>query len=196
MIITDRVPFDVRFIPEYRKLKRYIDGCKEIGLKIVLTSGSFDMLHIGHAEYLAKAKEFGNILVVGVDSDDKIRKRKGPDRPVVNQDERLRMLAHLRCVDTVTLKEASHPRHHLIRTVRPDILIISDTTGHTKADIAAMKKYCKKVVKLPPQAETSTTAKIRLLFTSGTEKFADQLSKELPDVIRRIQQRVLGGGEG
>ena len=69
-----------------------VKHCRGLGLKIVLTQGSWDMVHIGHARYLEEAKRHGDFLIVGTDSDKKIRERKGPDRPVVPQDERLNIV--------------------------------------------------------------------------------------------------------
>src|SRR5690348_2688450 len=76
-----------------------VSALRVLKQKIVLTSGTYDIIHIGHANYLEKARAFGDFLIVGVDSDKKVQKRKGPDRPIVPQDERLLMLAHLRHVD-------------------------------------------------------------------------------------------------
>src|SRR5690242_9309474 len=95
--------FDERFIPDYEKLGKFVGHCKGLGMKIVLTAGSFDLIHEGHALYLEKARSFGDLLVVGVDSDLKIERRKNR-RAVVPEMERLRMITHLRYVDVVTLK--------------------------------------------------------------------------------------------
>lgn len=169
-----------RFIPDLKELKRVTEDLKRMGYKIVLTQGVYDMLHEGHARYLERALSYGDILVVGVDSDELTRKRKGPNRPIVPQSERLQMLAHLRSVGILTLREAKHGLGKLIETVRPDVLITSSSTNDFgKKEVAAYKKVCGKIVTLPPQAATSTTARVRLLTITG----ADELAKEIMDGI-------------
>ena len=88
-------------------------------MKVVLTSGSFDILHEGHSMYLEAARQFGDFLIVGVDSDQKIRQRKGTHRPAVPEMERLRMVTHQRGVGLVTLKGLEHERWALIKAVSP-----------------------------------------------------------------------------
>lgn len=169
-----------RFIPDLKQLKRVTDDLKRMGYKIVLTQGVYDMLHEGHARYLERALSYGDILVVGVDSDELTRKRKGPNRPIVPQSERLQMLAHLRSVGILTLREAKHGLGKLIETVQPDVLITSSSTNDFgKKEVAAYKKVCGTIVTLPPQAATSTTARVRLLTITG----ADELAREIMDGI-------------
>src|SRR5690348_2233677 len=98
-IFGDGTSLNDRYIPDYKELGALVKLWKQLGLKIVLTSGTYDLFHIGHAEYLEAAKKQGDLLIVGVDSDAKVRQRKGPHRPVVNEEERVRILAHLRHVD-------------------------------------------------------------------------------------------------
>ena len=143
------------------------------------------MLHEGHAKYLEQALSYGDILIVGVDSDELTRLRKGPSRPVVPQGERLQMLAHLRHVHILTLREAKHGLGKLIETVRPDVLITSSTTGDFgRREIAIYKKICGKIVTLPPQAATSTTARVRLLTISGADQLAQEIMKGVPQVVK------------
>ena len=103
------------------------------------------------------------MLIVGVDSDEKVRARKGPARPVVPEQERVLILAHVRHVDVITLKHAQQQSNYLIQLVRPDILVLSKSTKHDEADIAGKSEFCGEVVLLEPQAETSTSAKLRLI---------------------------------
>ncbi len=177
--------FKDRFVPDYKKLKSLVDHCKAIGLKVVLTQGVYDMAHIGHARYFEEAKKHGDLLLVGVDSDKKVRSRKGPDRPVVPQKERLEMITHMRSVDIVTLKELNMPRWHLIKTVRPDVLIITRETykKYSSKEIKDMSSYCGKMVALEPMATTSTSAKIRLLQLKLAKRFEKALVPKLSDMI-------------
>lgn len=161
-ILTAGTNADERYIPDDDRLAEVIAAFKTVGLKIVLTMGTFDLIHVGHFLYLEKAKSYGDVLVVGVDSDEKVRARKGPDRPVVSEDERVKMLTHVRHVDVVTLKPAQAKKWELIKLVRPDVLIATRDT-YTPAQITALSEFCGEVVVLAPQATTSTTAKLRRL---------------------------------
>lgn len=162
-IFGDRTSFEERYIADHGKLEELVGYWKNLGLKIVLTSGTFDMFHIGHAQYLEKAKELGDILIVGVDSDEKVKKRKGPDRPVVPEEERVLILAHSRHADVITLKRTSDGGNNLIRIVSPDILVVSKSTKHKEGKVDEKAKYCGEIILMEPQSETSTSAKLRLI---------------------------------
>jgi len=180
--------FGERWVKEDAKLKKFVENCRGLGLKVVLTQGTYDMVHIGHARYFEAAKRHGDILIVGVDSDEKVRARKGPDRPVVPQEERLEMVTHLRSVDVVYLKEHKAPHWQLIKLVRPYTLIATRDT-YTKKELVELKKFCGKVVVLEPMATTSTSAKIRLLQIGTARKLETALT---PKLIHTIQE-VLSG---
>lgn len=177
--------FKDRFIPDYKRLKELSEHCKGIGLKIVLTQGTYDMVHIGHARYFEEAKKHGDILIVGVDSDKKVRARKGPDRPLVPQAERLEMVTHLRPVDIVTIKELNMPKWHLIKAVRPDVLIVTEETvkKYGKAKLKEMALYCGEVKVLEPMATTSTSAKIRHLQLKLAKRFEKAILPKMADMI-------------
>lgn len=177
--------FKDRFVPDYNRLKDFVNHCKGVGLKVVLTQGTYDMVHIGHGRYFEEAKKYGDLLVVGVDSDKKVKARKGPDRPIVPQAERLEMLTHLRSVDVVTIKELNVPRWYLIKTVCPDVLIVTKETleKYSKEEIKEMSSYCGKVITLAPMATTSTSAKIRLLQLKLAKKFEKAIIPKLADTI-------------
>ena len=90
--------------------------------KIVFTNGCFDVLHFGHVHYLLEAKKLGDVLVVGLNSDDSVRRLKGPSRPINGEKERAFVLAALSFVDYVVLFDEDTPEN-LIKTVRPDVLV-------------------------------------------------------------------------
>ena len=90
--------------------------------KIVFTNGCFDILHTGHVICLAKARQMGDLLVVGLNSDESVRRLKGPERPVNDERSRAILLAALEAVDYVTLFEEDTP-YDLICQVKPDILV-------------------------------------------------------------------------
>ena len=103
-----------------KKCIEYIQNYREAGKKIVFTNGCFDVLHVGHLTLLEKAKSFGHILIVGVNSDESVRKLKGENRPVNNQEDRTRLLAALSVVDHVTVFEEDTPCE-IISRLEPDI---------------------------------------------------------------------------
>lgn len=165
-IFGDKTSLEHRYIPDHTKLGESVALWKRLGLKVVLTSGTFDLFHIGHAQYLEKAKELGDVLIVGVDSDDRVKKRKGPSRPIVPEEERVLILSHVRHVDVITLKNLNDPSNHLIKLVQPDVLVVSESTKHEDDAVDEKAQYCGEIVVLEPQAKTSTSAKVRLIQIS------------------------------
>jgi D-beta-D-heptose 7-phosphate kinase/D-beta-D-heptose 1-phosphate adenosyltransferase len=95
---------------------------KEAGLTLVFTNGCFDILHVGHTAYLGFARSQGDALVVGLNSDDSVRRIKGPKRPINNQRERALLLASLEAVDYVVLFDEDEPAT-LIGQILPDVLV-------------------------------------------------------------------------
>lgn len=166
-------------------------------LRVVLTQGTYDILHVGHMRYLQAAKERGDVLIVGLDSDEKTRKRKGEDRPIVGEDERLEMLCHSRHVDLVVVKQHDFPKWHIIKVIRPDVLIVTDRGKYSNVDLAELEKYCGAVTSLPPQAETSTTAKIRKLMMGrpAMRKLISQLEDGVETIRQFLNTDVESNGE-
>jgi D-glycero-beta-D-manno-heptose 1-phosphate adenylyltransferase len=181
-ILSHESNFKDRCFLSYKELEPIVQHCRGLGFKIVLTSGTFDMVHIGHARYLEIAKNYGDFLIVGVDSDEKVRFRKGPERPIVPQGERMEMLAHIRCVDAVVLKDFKAVKWGLIKIVRPDVLVATKET-YTKKELVELKKYCAKIVVLDPMATTSTSAKIRRLQLGMANKLEQILTPKLMQAI-------------
>ena len=160
-LFADASNFDLRYVPEYDRIGAIVGALRTLGLKVVLTSGSFDILHEGHSMYLEAARRFGDFLIVGLDSDEKIRARKGPHRPAVPEMERLRMVTHQRGVGLVTLKHLHDERWRLIKTIRPDVLVATADT-YTRAEIAELEEhYCGRVEVLERMATVSTSARLR-----------------------------------
>ncbi len=189
-ILSNNSNLKDRFIPDLKELKRVVGDLKNMGYRIVLTQGVYDMLHEGHARYLEKALSYGDILVVGVDSDELTRLRKGPNRPIVPEAERLQMLAHLRSVGILTLREAKHGLGKLIETVSPDVLITSASTkDFGKKETAEYKKHCGRIVTLPAQAATSTTARVRLLTISGADQLASEIMRGVPELVQNALKK-------
>lgn len=115
-------------------LERFLDK------KIVFTNGCFDILHRGHVEYLTKARDLGNVLVLGLNTDASVkRQNKSPERPINNEDTRAVILAALECVDYIVLFDEDTP-YDLIKLVQPDILVKGADYDANETDPAS-KKY-------------------------------------------------------
>ena len=103
-------------------LKRQLAIWRFQSKKIVFTNGCFDILHLGHIDYLAKASDEGDVLIIGVNTDHSTAKLKGPHRPINNQEQRSMILASLHFVDGVILFDEPTP-YELIKLVQPEVLI-------------------------------------------------------------------------
>ncbi|GAB4285867.1 MAG: D-glycero-beta-D-manno-heptose 1-phosphate adenylyltransferase [Ignavibacteriaceae bacterium] len=95
---------------------------KTDGKKVVFTNGCFDILHAGHVDYLRKAKNCGDVLIVGLNTDDSVRRIKGKNRPIINQDERAFVISALKPVDYVVFFDEDTPEN-LISFLIPDVLV-------------------------------------------------------------------------
>ena len=95
---------------------------RRAGKTIVFTNGVFDLLHPGHIRYLQQARQLGDALMVGVNSDRSVRANKGPDRPIMPEAERAEILSALTCVDGVVIFDEETPRD-LIAALQPDMLV-------------------------------------------------------------------------
>jgi D-beta-D-heptose 7-phosphate kinase/D-beta-D-heptose 1-phosphate adenosyltransferase len=92
------------------------------GRRVVFTNGVFDLLHPGHVRYLQQARALGDLLIVGINADESVRRYKGPDRPITSELERAEILAGLACVDAVVIFGEDTPAE-IIRSLQPDILV-------------------------------------------------------------------------
>jgi rfaE bifunctional protein nucleotidyltransferase chain/domain len=108
-------------ILSWYELKAVVDDLRAKGKKVVFTNGCFDIIHIGHIRYLKKAKELGDVLVIGLNSDRSVSIIK-PKRPVNPQNHRAEVLSSLEMVDYITLFDEETP-YELIRLIQPDVLV-------------------------------------------------------------------------
>jgi rfaE bifunctional protein nucleotidyltransferase chain/domain len=136
---------------------------KEKGKKIVFTAGSWDLVHVGQLRYLELAKSKGDILVVGVSSNDAIKKVKGPNKPILDEKIRAEMLTYLRCVDFVTIlpEPSCQPSLGLLK---PDVYVTvkEDWTTNYKdsREYKTVTKYGGTVELIDRQSTTISTTKI------------------------------------
>jgi D-glycero-beta-D-manno-heptose 1-phosphate adenylyltransferase len=99
-----------------------VDIWHYMGLKVVFTNGVFDLIHLGHVDYLSRAASLGHRMIMGVNTDESVRKLKGPSRPVQDEKSRATILASMFFVDAVVLFNEDTP-YELIKTLGPDILV-------------------------------------------------------------------------
>ncbi len=152
--MLERVKAKIKPLEELLPL---IDGLRRQGNKIVFTNGCFDLLHAGHASYLAQARSLGDVLIVGLNSDSSVRALKGSERPLVPQEDRALLLASLSFVDFVVLFDELTP-HRLIEAIKPDIHVKGG--DYTEADLPEaplVRSYGGQVVILPKVEGRSTT---------------------------------------
>ena len=147
----------VKKIKSRKEIAPIVQNLRNAGAKIVFTNGCFDILHLGHVRYLREARKMGDILIVGLNSDDSVRGLKGSDRPYVSEMERAEVLAALECVDYVVLFPESRP-DELIKIIRPDVHVKG---GDYKINQLPEKKLVEslggKVAVIPPIKGRSTT---------------------------------------
>jgi len=127
------------------QLESYLSSLRSAGLKIGFTNGCFDILHAGHVSYLEQAKRKVDHLILGLNSDSSVKKLKGAGRPLVNQDDRARVLCSLESIDTIVIFNENTPIK-LIQIIKPDILMKgSDYQTHEVVGNKEVKKWGGKV---------------------------------------------------
>jgi D-beta-D-heptose 7-phosphate kinase/D-beta-D-heptose 1-phosphate adenosyltransferase len=146
-------------IKERKTLLRIIKNLKTKGKRIVFTNGCFDLLHIGHIRYLEEAKALGDVLVVGVNSDSSVRKLKGPQRPILPEEERTEILSGLGCVDYITLFDEIDPLK-LITSLQPNVLVKGgDWTKEQTVGREVVERSGGEVV-IPPFVQGASTSNL------------------------------------
>ncbi len=109
-------------IKSFDEIVRIVSTCRANNKKIIFTNGCFDILHVGHVKYLESAKSFGDVLIVGLNSDVSVKRLKGQSRPINEQGDRAYILAALESVDYVVLFDDDTP-YELIKLIKPDVLV-------------------------------------------------------------------------
>jgi D-glycero-beta-D-manno-heptose 1-phosphate adenylyltransferase len=155
LAITDKI------CKNHDALENKLAQWKKERKQVVFTNGCFDLLHRGHVDYLAKAAELGDALVIGVNTDASVSKLKGPHRPIQDEQSRMQILASLGFVDAVILFDEDTP-YSLIKTVQPDVLVKGsdykpeDIVGY---DIVTAKGGSVKTIDFIPGYSTSLIEK-------------------------------------
>jgi len=146
-------------IAERSDLSRQVTELRKSGVRVVLANGCFDILHVGHVRYLQGARALGDVLIVGVNSDDQVRRLKGTGRPVTSEAERAEVVAALECVDLVTIfreptvaelllelrpdvhakgtdyTEDTVPERDVVRSYGGRVAIVGDPKGHSTSEM-------------------------------------------------------------
>ena len=150
-----------------KAIKSLAANLKKRGKKIVFTNGCFDFLHVGHVRYLRRAREAGDFLVVGLNSDSSVRKIKGPGRPILPERERAELLSALEFVDAVVFFSESTPIR-LIELIRPDVLAKgADWPADQIVGGDLVKSYGGRVCRIPLAKGKSTSAIIKKIQRSN-----------------------------
>ncbi|WP_455242911.1 D-glycero-beta-D-manno-heptose 1-phosphate adenylyltransferase [Petrachloros mirabilis] len=160
--MTDKVKTSAQLVP-------ILASARAQNKRIVFTNGCFDLMHVGHTRYLQAAKELGDLLVVGVNSDDSVKRlNKASDRPIVNEAQRAEVLAALGCVDYVVIFTEPDPLH-LITALQPDVLVKGGDWAIDKIigrDVVEQRGGIVKTIPLVPGQ--STTALVQRIRSQST----------------------------
>ncbi len=160
--LKDEITKEGKKIVDFEELKKIIDDAKRKGKKIAWTNGCFDILHTGHVDYLKKAKKQGDVLVVGIDSDDSVKRLKGSGRPINSESERAEIISALEFVDYIIIFPFGVVKDYLAE-LNPDIYVKGgDYTLDTinQEERRAVESYNGKIIIIPPVPNKSTTKTI------------------------------------
>jgi D-beta-D-heptose 7-phosphate kinase / D-beta-D-heptose 1-phosphate adenosyltransferase len=148
-------------------MRAQVEAWRAAGERVVFTNGCFDLLHVGHVTYLERARRHGQRLVVGLNTDRSVRALKGPERPLIGEQDRARVLAALAAVDGVVLFDEDTPIE-LIRALRPDVLAKgADYREDEVVGAAEVKGWGGQVVLVPLVADRSTSAIVARMHPDG-----------------------------
>lgn len=195
-ILKGTASYGDRFFADHNELVEVLDDLRSHGCIIVFMTGVWDLFHIGHADYIHNGRQEAGklyptaehvIMVVGVDTDALTKQRKGPQRPIVPEDERCRVLSHLRAVDIITLQ---YEFDQLYGVVSPHVQIVSTSTKDLPPGMNEAKIHCEHLVSLPPQAETSTSARVRRLAFDGSLEALNRVSKRLMAALEEARNEL------
>jgi len=131
-------------IKNYKELERVVEKLRKNGKKIVTCNGSFDLMHAGHLKFLKEAKEQGDVLIIGLNTDKSIKKYKSKDRPIIDEKNRIAMMDAIRYVDYVVLFDEVEPRK-LLSIIKPDVHVNGEEYGKDCIEAPVVRKYGGKI---------------------------------------------------
>jgi D-beta-D-heptose 7-phosphate kinase/D-beta-D-heptose 1-phosphate adenosyltransferase len=169
MLLMPSLQAPDKYVPDPSALVARVASKRASGHRIVFTNGCFDILHAGHVSYLNRARELGDILVIGVNSDVSVSRLKGSSRPVNPLEDRIQVLSALRCVDYLVPFDDDTPSN-LIHTIRPDVYVKGgDYTKETLPEALLVEKLGGVVQILPFVENRSTTSIIERICKAQLE---------------------------
>jgi D-beta-D-heptose 7-phosphate kinase/D-beta-D-heptose 1-phosphate adenosyltransferase len=148
------------YIKTFEDIEKTVKILKQQNKKIVFTNGCFDILHKGHVSYLNEAKSYGDILILGLNSDKSVQKLKGKDRPINCEDDRAYILVSLQSVDFVVIFSEDTP-YNLISLIKPDVLVKGGDYKNKEVVGSNIAKTVKLVQFLDGKSTTNTIKKIK-----------------------------------
>jgi D-beta-D-heptose 7-phosphate kinase/D-beta-D-heptose 1-phosphate adenosyltransferase len=143
----------------YKEMKDECERLRQAGKRIVFTNGCFDLIHLGHVSLFNKAKTLGDVLIVAINSDNSLKGLKGPKRPLVNQDDRAKILLALKPVDYVVVFDEPTP-YEILKLLKPNILVKG---GDYKISEVVGREFVDEVFLFPFLEGHSTTSLIKLI---------------------------------
>lgn len=147
----------------------FVAARRSEGRRIGFTNGVFDLLHSGHIRYLQQARSLADILIVGLNADESVRRNKGPARPINRQEERAEVVAALACVDAVVIFEEDTP-DAIIRLVQPDVLVKgADWPADQIVGRDTVEARGGRVVRIPVEAGYSTSSIVERIRGATSE---------------------------
>jgi D-beta-D-heptose 7-phosphate kinase/D-beta-D-heptose 1-phosphate adenosyltransferase len=165
-----------KYIRDLEELDALCNMYRAQGRKIVFTNGCFDILHSGHVSYLERAASLGDVLIVGVNTDESIKRLKGSERPINNLNDRVQVLAGLGAITHLIAfgSEYHDTPEPLIRIIKPDVFAKGgDYSRESLPEAAAVEEYGGEIVLLPLVPDRSTTLIIKRIYTTPVLKVAE-----------------------
>lgn len=150
---------DEKVVNDVFHLAGHLAAYRRDGKRVVFTNGCFDILHTGHINYLNRAKATGDVLIVGVNSDESVRRLKGPTRPINKLEDRSQILAALSAVDHIVPFDSDTP-HNLIRVIKPDIFVKGGDYSREKLPEASLVESLGGELQILPYLENHSTTGI------------------------------------
>ena len=190
-----RILDEGKCVSDAASLALLVEARRRLRQLIVFTNGCFDLLHRGHVEYLNRAREHGDALIVGVNSDAGVRRLKGPGRPVNRLEDRLQVLSALNCVDHLIAFEEDTPSE-IIRALKPDVFVKGgDYRRETIAEAPLVEALGGSVEILPCFADLSTTRLIERIQGGGSNGYHNGDSRERAGLARGGSRASLARSE-
>jgi len=151
-------------------ISEFVDNLHQSGKTVVVTNGCFDILHVGHVRYLQKTKSFADYSIILLNSDESVKRIKGPGRPINNENDRAEILCALSCVDYVVIFDENSPAR-LLDKIKPDVYTKgADYTMETLPEAAIMRKNNTRVEFITFVQGKSTTNTINKINNSENDK--------------------------